>query len=66
LFLYKPYLEIGMETPMPLRTFTLMLIAVIIAAGITVWGVSRGGASFMAIALPAFMIAALALRVLRK
>lgn len=51
---------------MPLRTFILMLLAVIIAAGITVWGLSNGGASVMVIALPAFLIAALALRVLRK
>lgn len=55
-----------METQMPPHTFILMLLAVIIAAGITVWGLSSGGWIVMAVALPAFLIAALALQVLRK
>lgn len=71
LFPRTPYLECdplayGMETTMPPRHFILMLVAVIAAAGLTVWFISSVGTSVMVIALPAFLIAALALRVLRK
>ncbi len=51
---------------MPPRTFIVLLLTVIIAAAVTVWGLFSGGAPVMAIALPAFLIATLALQEFRK
>ena len=51
---------------MPAPHFALIVIAVLFAAGITVWLLSLGGPGLMVAALPAFMIAAVALRWLRK
>lgn len=55
---------------MPPSTFFVMLCVVIAAAGVTVWLLTNGGTGVMIAALPAFMIAfmiaAVALKVLRK
>ncbi|WP_299030579.1 hypothetical protein [uncultured Sulfitobacter sp.] len=51
---------------MPALTFVILILSVIVAGGVTVWLVSNGGAAVMVAALPAFMIAAVALKVLRK
>jgi hypothetical protein len=51
---------------MPPSTFILMLLAVFFAAGMSVWLISGLGPTAMAIALPVFLIATLAVRRLRK
>ena len=51
---------------MPLRTLVLILLAVIFAAGVTVWLLSMGGPGLLVAALPAFAIAAVAVRALKK
>lgn len=51
---------------MPPRRLILMLLAVIFAAAVTVWLLSAGGPGLMVAALPAFVIAALAVRVWGK
>jgi hypothetical protein len=51
---------------MPLSTFFVILFVVVAAAGVTVWLISMGGPTVMIVTLPAFMIAAVALKVLRK
>lgn len=47
---------------MPASRFALLLAVVIAAAGLTVWLLSAGGPGLLVAALPAFMIAAIALR----
>ena len=51
---------------MPFRTLVLTLIAVLFAAGITIWLLSQGSPGLLVAALPAFAIVAVAVRVLRK
>ncbi len=51
---------------MPRMTFALILLSVLIAAGATVWLLSIGGPALIIAALPAFMIAAVALKMLRQ
>jgi hypothetical protein len=51
---------------MPFGHLILLLACVLLAAGISVWLLSMGGAGLMVAALPAFLIAAAAWRVLRK
>lgn len=55
-----------MEMPVPLMPFLTMLIAVIAAAGVTIWLLTLGGPAVFAAALPASLIAALGLRKLYK
>ena len=47
---------------MPLHVLFAIIFAVIAAAGASLWLLSLGGAAFMAVALPALLIAALAVR----
>ncbi len=51
---------------MPPLTFFILLLAVITAGGATVWLLSLGGPGLLVAALPAFMIAAVAFKLLRK
>ena len=51
---------------MPPLPFIILLAAVIFASALTLWLLWSGGPTVMLIALPAFMIAAVALKVLRK
>ena len=51
---------------MPLPHLALILAAVIFAAAITVWLFTLGGPGVLVAALPAFQIAALAIKVLRR
>lgn len=51
---------------MPTLTFALMLGAVLFAAAITVWLMTLGGPGILVAALPAFLIAALAVRAWRR
>lgn len=51
---------------MPPLTFFVMLFSVIAAAGVTVWLLTSGGTGVLLAALPAFMVAAVALKALRK
>ena len=51
---------------MPLTHLALMLGAVIFAAAVTVWLFTIGGSGVLVAALPAFLIAALAIKVLRR
>ena len=51
---------------MPFTHLALILAAVILAAAVTVWLFTMGGAGVMVAALPAFLLAALAIRVLRR
>ena len=51
---------------MPLHHLLLILAAVILAAAATVWLLSLGGPGLLVFALPAALIAALALRALRR
>ncbi|WP_370401586.1 hypothetical protein [Sulfitobacter sp. JB4-11] len=51
---------------MPKARFALILLSVLIAAGATVWLLSLGGPGLMVAALPAFLIAAFAIRYLGK
>ncbi|MEP3675834.1 hypothetical protein [Sulfitobacter sp.] len=51
---------------MPIQSFALLLAAVISASGITLWAISLGGASLMALPLPALTIATIAARVALK
>ncbi|KIN61209.1 hypothetical protein Z945_2197 [Sulfitobacter noctilucae] len=46
---------------MPLTFFASLLLAVILAGGLTVWLISLGGPTLMAFALPALLIAAVVL-----
>ncbi len=55
-----------METVMPLNIYSFILMAVIAAAGFTAWAISSGGETVKLLALPALMIAALAVRWIRK
>ena len=51
---------------MPLRTLLLLLMAVIVMAGVTVWVLSLGGPGVLMAALPLFTVTVLALRMCRK
>ena len=59
-------LKHGKEPPMPLSRLLLMLAAVILAAAVTVWLLTQGSPGLLIAALPAFMIAAVAIWVLRR
>jgi len=48
---------------MPLKRLILLLCAVIFAAGTTLWLLSLGGPGVLVAALPAFALAAVAIRV---
>jgi len=65
-WLIPAYLTKVKETSMPIQSFALLLAAVISASGITLWAISLGGASLMALPLPALMIAGIAARVTLK
>jgi len=60
------YLAKVKEASMPVKSLALLLVAVISASGITLWAISLGGASLMALPLPALMIAAIAARIALK
>ena len=51
---------------MPAYRFAILILAVVSAAAVSVWLLSYGGPSIMVAALPAFLIAAVAIRTLRK
>ena len=51
---------------MPKTRFALILLSVLVAAGASVWLLSLGGPGLMVAALPAFLIAAAALHLLRR
>jgi hypothetical protein len=51
---------------MPVPQFVLTLLSVLVAAAVTVWLLSLAGPGLMAAALPAFLIAALAMRYLGR
>ncbi len=51
---------------MPKTHFIAMLLGVLIAAALTVWVLTCIGPSPLIVALPAFMIAALVVKVLRR
>ena len=51
---------------MPKTRFALILLSVLVAAGASVWLLSLGGPGLMVAALPAFGIAAVAVRVVGR
>tara|TARA_R110002074_G_scaffold67220_2_gene158434 strand:+ start:9366 stop:9536 length:171 start_codon:yes stop_codon:yes gene_type:complete len=51
---------------MPFHRFAILILAVISAAAVTVWLFALGGPGIMIAALPVVLIAALAVRILRK
>ncbi|MDG1168271.1 MAG: hypothetical protein P8N14_03685 [Sulfitobacter sp.] len=51
---------------MPHARFAFIFVAALIAAALTIWLLSLGGPTFILAALPAFLLAALALRTLRQ
>ena len=51
---------------MPHARFALILLSVLIAAGVTVWLLSAGSPGLLLAALPAAMIAVVALKTLRR
>jgi hypothetical protein len=51
---------------MPFAHLALILVAVIFAGAVTVWLLTIGGSGVLIAALPAFLIAALAIKVLRR
>ncbi|MFK7838217.1 MAG: hypothetical protein AB8B60_18555 [Sulfitobacter sp.] len=51
---------------MPNARFTMILLSVLFAAAVTVWLLSLGGPGILVAALPAFLIAAVAIRLLRR
>ena len=51
---------------MPLRTLLLLLTAVVLMAGVTIWVLNLGGPGVLMAALPLFTAAVLALRMRRK
>jgi hypothetical protein len=51
---------------MPFQRFAILILAVIAAAAITVWLFTLGGPGIMVAAVPALLIAAVAVRTLRK
>ncbi|WP_299875280.1 hypothetical protein [uncultured Sulfitobacter sp.] len=51
---------------MPNARFAIILLSVLIAAGASVWLMSLGGPGLMVAALPAFLIAAVAIRYLNR
>ena len=51
---------------MPPKRFLVLILAVIFAAAVTIWLLSLGGPVIMLAALPAFGIAAVAVRVWGK
>ena len=61
-----PILVHGKEPLMPLSRLLLILAAVILAAAVTVWLLTQGSPGLLIAALPAFMIAAVAVWALRR
>lgn len=51
---------------MPFSRFAMLILAVLFAAAVTVWLLTLGGPGIMVAAIPALLIAALAVRTLRK
>ncbi|MGC1496099.1 MAG: hypothetical protein WA790_09835 [Sulfitobacter sp.] len=51
---------------MPFQRFAILILAVIFAAAATVWLFTLGGPGLMVAAIPALLIAAFAVRTLRK
>lgn len=51
---------------MPKTRFALILLSVLFAAGVSVWLLSLGGPGLMVAALPAFLIAAVAIKYLGR
>lgn len=51
---------------MPFARLALILASALMAAAVTVWLMSLGGLALLIAALPAFLIAAVAFRVLRR
>ena len=51
---------------MPVSRFAMILIAVLAAAGVTVWGLSLLGPQALAIALPLALVAAAAVQRVRR
>jgi len=51
---------------MPFYRFAILIFAVIFAAGVSVWLLTLGGPGIMVAAIPALLIAALAVQTLRK
>jgi len=51
---------------MPFSHLALILLSVLIAAAATVWLLSLGGPGFLVAALPAAMIAVVAIKTLRR
>lgn len=62
----RAYLEAKQEDMMPKTRFALILLSVLVAAGASVWLLSLGGPGLMVAALPAFLIAAVAIRYLSR
>ncbi len=62
----RAYLEPRQEDMMPNARFAIILLSVLIAAGASVWLMSLGGPGLMVAALPAFLIAAVAIRYLNR
>lgn len=63
---HTPYLRMHKEDDMPKTRFALILLSVLIAAGASVWLLSLGGPGIMVAALPAFLIAAVAIKFLGR
>lgn len=51
---------------MPFSRFAMLILSVLFAAAVTVWLLTLGGPGIMIAAIPALLIAALAVRTLRK
>ena len=51
---------------MPNHIFALLILGVIVAGGLTVWLLTVAGPTALMVALPLFMIATVALKLLRK
>ncbi len=51
---------------MPPHRFAILILAVVFAAAVTIWLLTLGGPGLMVAALPALLIAAFAVRTLRK
>lgn len=60
------YLDLRKDVPMPLNRLLVLLCAVIVAAGATVWLLTLGSPGLLVAALPAFLIAAAAILFLRR
>jgi hypothetical protein len=51
---------------MPHRSFALIFASALIAAAVTVWLLTLGGPAILVAALPAFLIAVVAFKTLRR